>query len=164
MALNESDREDLLRKAVALQRRAEFKFSDRAESVFLGFKRDGGLSIYLGVDSVFQFNDRGQLRRSYRNGLLYRTQGSTLAEMRRDRSSADQLVLQRRDLADGELDKFLDEMTTRLHELQQRLSARSYETMECIPADADLVPEFLEAFEVIFSAEPHLAPAIPGKR
>jgi hypothetical protein len=164
MARDESDREDLLREAVALTRRAEFLLGGDQQPTFIGFKRDGGLSIYLGADPVYQFNPAGQLRRAYCNGLLYRTQGTTLAELRRDRSAADRVVLIRRDLEVHELSAFLSKMTSRLHELQQQLSARSFQSMKLIPPDADLVPEFLAAFETIFSAEPRLAPAISGKR
>ena len=85
MAREESDREDMLREAVALTRRAEVQFRENEEPVFLGFKRDGGLSIYLTVDRVYQFNASGELRRAYRDGFLYRTQGDTLAELQRDR-------------------------------------------------------------------------------
>lgn len=164
MARDESDREDLLREAAALTRRAEFSVEHENDPAFLGFKRDGGLSVYLGADPVYQFNPQGQLRRAYCNGLLYRTQGTTLAELRRDRSAADRVVLRRRDLDAAELSAFLAEMTSRLHDLQQQLSARSFRAMKTVPADADLVPEFLAALETIFSADPPLAPAISGKR
>lgn len=163
MARNESDREDLLREAVALTRRAELQFENQDEPIFLGFKRDGSLSVYLGADPVYQFNPVGQLRRAYRNGLLYRTQGTTLAELNRDRSQQDRVTLQRRDLEEQERDNFLAEMTTQLHDLQQQLSARSYLKMTCVPEDADLIPEFLSALELVFSAKPRLAPAVKGR-
>lgn len=164
MARDESDREDLLREAVALPRRAEITFRDRPDPVFLGFKRDGGFSIYLGSDPVYQFTAQGQLRRAYRSGLLYRTQGNTLAELQRDRSDPARVILQRHDLGTEELQEFLEQMTEQLSALQQHLSAHAYLSVETVPADADLVPEFLAAFEVVFSADPPLAPAIPGKR
>ena len=164
MARHESDREDLLREAVALTRRAEFEFSGREEPVFLGFKRDGGLSIYLGTDPVYQFNAGGQLRRAFRNNLLYRTQGTTLAELRRDRSLDQQVVLHRRDLDEAELNQFFDEMQELLHDLQQRLSARFFQKMTNVPADDDLLPEFLAALEAVFSADPLLAPVIKGRK
>lgn len=163
MARDESDREDLLREAVALTRRAELEFEDREEPVFLGFKRDGGLSIYLGADSVYQFNTLGQLRRAYRNGLLYRTQGTTLAELNRNRSRQDRVTLQRRDLSEEELNQFLEQMTASLHDLQQRLSARSHQSLSTVPEDVDLIPEFLATLEMVFSAAPRLAPAIKGR-
>jgi len=164
MARNESDREDLLKEAVALSRRAELEFRDLEEPLFMGFKRDGGLSIYLGADPVYQFNALGQLRRAYCEGFLYRSQGHTLAELQRDRSRDHEVVLQRRDLDDSELDKFLDRMEARLHDLQQRLSARSHEKISSVPADADLLPEFLAALEVVFSADPILAPMIKSRK
>ena len=164
MARDESDREELLREAVALNRLAEFTFDEREESVFLGFKRDGGLAIYRGADPVYQFNVLGQLRRAYRDGLLYRTQGTTLAELRRDRSDDNQVILHRRDLDEIELTLFLDEMRETLHDLQQRLSAQSFQKISTVPADADLLPEFLAALEVAFSARPILAPAIKGRK
>jgi len=163
MARDETDRDDLLREAVALPRRAEFEFAHPDETIFLGFKRDGGLSIYLGADPVYQFNTSGQLRRAYRNRALYRTQGTTLAELNRDRSNDQKVVLHRRDLDETELKQFLNEMTQNLHELQQHLSARTYQNVTTVPDEVDLVPEFLAALEVVFSADPVLAPVIKGR-
>lgn len=164
MARDESDREDLLREAVALPRRAEFEFAHCDEPVFLGFKKTGGLSIYFGADPVYQFNSLGQLRRAYRNGALYRTQGTTLAELKRDRSDDEKVVLHRRDLEEAELRRFLDQMKRDLHDLQQHLSARTYQKMLTVPEAEDLLPEFLSALEVVFSADPVLALAIKGRK
>ena len=67
---------------------------------------------------------------------------------RRFQSPADLLVdlrNLRRDLDAEELSAFLSEMSSCLHALQQQLSARSFRSMTTVPADADLVPEFLTA-------------------
>ena len=57
------------------------------------------------------------------------TQGTTLAELNRDRSNDQKVVLHRRDLDETELKQFLNEMTQNLHELQQHLSARTYQNV-----------------------------------
>ena len=79
MARIESDREDLIREATALQQRVEWAVPGEPEPVVTGFKRDGSLSVYFGQDPVYQFNPTGQLRRAYVEDFLFRTQGDTLA-------------------------------------------------------------------------------------
>jgi hypothetical protein len=163
MTRNESDREDLMREAVALVRRAEFTFPGRSDPVFAGFKRTGGLSIYFGPDPVYQFDENGRLRRAYFDGLLYRTQGETLARMKRERSERE-TVLVRTDLSPAELQSFLNTMQEHLRWLKSEIDSSSYSHSEQIPTDVDLEPELIAAIEQALSAAPPLAPAIPGRR
>lgn len=163
MAREESDREDLMREAVALVRRAEFTFPDRSDPVFAGFKRTGGLSIYFGPDPVYQFDDEGRLRRAYVDGLLYRTQGETLARLRRERTERE-TTLVRTDLTIAELESFLESMRNRLSWLREAIAAKRSLHHEQIPPESDLEPELISAIEVSLTADPPLAPAIPGRR
>ena len=105
MARHESDREDLMREATALVRRAELICPGETEPVIAGFRRDGRLALYFGPDPVFQFDPQHRLRRAYVAGFLYRTQGETLARLNRHRTQ-DQTLLVRHDLAPAELDTF----------------------------------------------------------
>jgi hypothetical protein len=163
MAREESDREDLLREAVALVRRVELSFPDRIDPVFVGFKRTNGLSVYFGPDPVYQFDERGRLRRAYVAGLLYRTQGSTLARLSRERSERE-TVLVRTDLSPAELTEFLQAMQDQLAWLAAAIAARAYAKKEQIPPDPNLDPELVSALEVCLAADPPLAPAFPGRR
>ncbi|HEX6986957.1 MAG TPA: hypothetical protein VF170_16385, partial [Planctomycetaceae bacterium] len=113
MARHEADREDLLAEATALVRRAELALPGSPEPVVAGFRRDGGLSVYFGGDPAYHFDPAGRLKRAYRGGRLYRTQGETLAELTRDRTATETALL-RRDLTPEETESFLTEMSVRL--------------------------------------------------
>ena len=83
MARQEVDREDLIAEAVALRRRIELALPGCDNPVVAGYRSTGALSLYFGADPVYQFDERGRLRRAFVGGHLYRTQGTTLAELTR---------------------------------------------------------------------------------
>lgn len=113
MARNESPREDLIAEATALIERIEFTNPVDNTIIFAGFKRTGGLSLYLGEDPVYQFNDQGRLRRAFKSNLLYRSNGMTLTQLNRVRT-ATETILETTDLSLDQRDAFLNEMTTSL--------------------------------------------------
>lgn len=157
MARMESEREDLMRDARALRIRVEFRVAGREETVIAGCRDGGSWSVYFGQDPCYHFDGCGRLRRAYAGGRLYRTQGATLAELRRERSpEATQLV--RRDLTEAELGCFLDEVQRRLGELWAGLRSGAVVLLRSVPDDTDVVgrlDEFLSEQESI-----ELAPAI----
>src|SRR5262245_19900425 len=106
MSRHEADREDLMAEATALARRVKLSVPGEVERVVAGFRATGRLSIYFGGEPVYHFDAEGRLRRAFVNGLLYRTQGTTLARLRRERS-AEVTELRRRDLSPTELRQFL---------------------------------------------------------
>jgi hypothetical protein len=165
MARHESDREDLMREATALIRRAELSYPGRSENdpVITGFRRDQSLAVYFGADPVYQFDDQHRLRRAFVSGHLYRTQGQTLARLTREHRR-DETVLHRHDLNADELQAFLQSAKNQLTELHRAIASNAARVLATIPADGDLLPE-LEAFlaEVLRQELP-LAPAIAGKR
>src|SRR5437870_346539 len=123
MAQRETDREDLLAEATALVERVELSIESPSNADFAaslatrgtkhdpivaGFRRDGSLSIFFGGDPVYQFNARGELRRAFVNGLLYKAVQGKLAALRRVRS-ADETQLVRHDLTPAETVQFLDQ-------------------------------------------------------
>jgi hypothetical protein len=162
MARDESDREDLLREATALVRRAEIVLENRNEPVFAGFKRDGGFSIYLGADPVYQFDREGRLRRAYVDGLLYRTQGTTLASLTRERT-ATETVLNRVDLSPEQLVRFLTRTRAELELLAAQFAAADQSRWTMIP-DETVRPDIIDRLQTILAGEIHLAPVIAGKR
>ena len=125
MARNESDREDLLREATALVPRVELEVSGEIEPVLIGIRSNGSLSVYFGADPMVQFDRGDRLRRACVDGLLYRTQGTTLARLERQRT-AEETVLRRHDLT-------VDEMTELCGRLAARVLglARTLEQGEC---------------------------------
>ena len=165
MARDESHREDLMAEATAMVRRAEFSSVDGHPVLVAGFRRDGSLSLYFDQDPVFQFDPDGRLRRAFVDGLLFRTQGSTLARLRRDRSSSDQHVgLLRHDLDGDQLAVFRQSMTDRLVDLLAELGSGRLNQSAVVPDSADVVGELISMLRVIVANQEWLAAAFAGKR
>jgi|694.fasta_scaffold00291_16 hypothetical protein len=68
MAKLEADRQDLLKETTAYPRRGLLALEHPVGWVLLGEREEGPISIYLGTDSVFQFNRYGYLRRAFWQG------------------------------------------------------------------------------------------------
>ena len=164
MARVESDREDLMAEAVALVRRVELRTPGRDQTVFIGFRANGWLSIYFGSDPVYQFDQQGRLRRAFIDGLLYRTQGRTLAQLRRERTDAETTLL-RRDLTEPELAEFRGVMLRALVPLREHLVQRQAVLVRQVPAgDDQLLDDLAAGLNRVLKAPEFLAPPIPGKR
>lgn len=163
MARQETDREDLMREAVALARRVECEVPGEVDSVISGFRRNRWLSIYFGSDPVYHFDDEGRLRRAFAGGLLFRTQGTTLARLERVRTQS-ATELQRRDLSERELSEFLAAMRTRLEKFVAALDAGVARVRRQVPEEEAVVPELIGAIRRILAQRNPLAPAIRGKR
>ncbi len=163
MARHESDREDLMQEATGLIRRAEWRVPFQADVIVAGFKRSGGWSIYFGADLVYQFDADGRLRRAFAHGDLWRTQGSTLARLQRQRTETES-GFQRHDLNDSELIEFLREVHRRLDELLTSLDCDAAQLLRQVPDEAGITAELTAAMRTAISREITLAPAILGKK
>lgn len=160
MARIEADREDLLREAVALVRRVEFQPLPDQAPIVAGFRATGWLSIYFSPDQMYQFDEQGRLRRSYVDGLLYRTEGHFLAELRRERTAAE-TTLMRRDLTDDDLLRFRSTVLDKIRWLQGELAGRSLTVSRKVPGDDDtLLSDLQEFLTTILTSDQFLAPAI----
>ena len=183
MARQESDKEDLIVEATAICPRGEFvnvagfKFDTvTTVSVFTGFRKDDGCVIYFGQDPVYQFNKAGQLRRIFADGMLYRTQGNSLAMLQRHRS-ASQTTLQRTDLSGDELAAIIQKMKREICDLAN-LIEQGMQLDRLVVADSDVIHrpsgdlpeanaycEQLQAFlKSILNQTQPLAPALPTKK
>jgi len=136
MARDESKREDLLGEATALVERVELATADRA-TVVAGFRVGGEFSIFFGEDPAYHFNAHNELRRAYRNGLLIKATGRRLISLKRVRTE-NETQLVRHSLNDAEHDAFVEEMASRLRELQATLAAGAFEITRQVPADIDV--------------------------
>lgn len=163
MARQEQDKEDLMREAVALRERVELEVSGESEYVTAGFRSTGALALYFGGDPVYQFDPEGRLRRAFVDGLLFRTQGHTLAELTRVRTDA-ATELQRRDLSNVELAEFLQQASTRIRCLRDALYNGTASGRSQVPADLDLRPRLLATLDQLLVVALVLAPAVPGRR
>lgn len=163
MSRQESDREDLLAEATALVRRVELQVDGEQEPVVAGVRAAGQLSIYFGGEPVYHFDDAGHLRRAFADGCLYRTQGTTLSRMNRERTESSTLLL-RHDLNETELVKFLADMQGRLNQLMSALQNDHTTILRSVPTNDDFRPELANRIHQILNSDSPLAPAIPGKR
>ena len=163
MARTETDREDLMQEATALVRRVEFVVPGDSQPIVAGIRAGGELSIYFGAEAVFHFDAHGGLRRAFADGLLYRTQGATLARLRRERTpSATTLV--RHDLTVDELDAFVADLRQRLQAVRTAFTEGQMRVVRQVPEDDELMGLLIPRIDEILSSGPSLAPAIRGKR
>lgn len=129
-----------------------------------GFRADGALSVYLGPERVYHCDAEGRLRRAFLDGVLYRTQGGTLAALRRDRTTTE-TTLWRHDLPPHDLETFHRQMRLDLQHLHKQLTQTNWHPARLAPADdAVLVRDLSAGIVKCLTAEPWLAPAIPTRR
>ncbi len=148
MARQEHEREDLLRDAVALVERAELRWPGAAEPLVVGFRRDGAASIYFGGEPVYHFTSRGELRRAYDAGLLYKSDGGQLVSLRRQRTPGEVQLL-RHDLTEDEASQFFEELVKRMAELRDRVGRGTFTLVGQAPADADILGRIARWLETL---------------
>lgn len=84
MALHESDREDLLAEASAyVDRFAIHRVFAGQEPIelFVGRRKSGAISLYDSFDRVFQFDDQGNWRRGFFNGIKLGIEDGKMIEL-----------------------------------------------------------------------------------
>jgi hypothetical protein len=155
MARDTHDREDLLAEATALVERVELALPDRSQHVTAGFRRDGGLAVFFGADPVYQFNPRGEFRRAFVSGRLYKAEQGRLVVLDR-RREAEQVVLLRHELTDAEQADFMAAMRLRLSALAGELAAGQYSVIGQVPGTADVAGR-VRAWLAAIPDEPHVA-------
>jgi hypothetical protein len=160
MARHEQDREDLIAEATALVQRAELKLPDVCEPVVLGFRRGGATSLYVGGDEAWHWNSRGQLRRAFVRGVLYKAQHGQLVALARQRwPQAVQLVAE--PVTSEAVEELRGRLAHRLAQLRAAWESGELAVLRQVPADWDVpgaVGVFLanhEGWEV--AARPHVA-------
>lgn len=166
MALNEQDREDLMREATAYYPRAEISVEHELEPVFWGQKKNGHYSFYFGGDPVYQFDQHGCLRRAFLDGFLYRTQGETLARLNRERN-ANESILSRKDLTGTETTELLGKMAHRFQKLDSTFRDQNQIRFVRFLADhSDSELQTLIQFQIrqVLQHSNQLATRIRGKR
>ncbi len=151
MAREEDDREDLMREAMGLPQRAEFRCACHSDLITIGFRTSGAMSIFFGQDPVYQFDPEGRLRRAFVGGLLYRSQTVTLARLRRERTEQ-QTILWRDDLGPEELHQFHQTMTDLLEQLSAAVQNSGIELLRSIP-DPGVVTAIGPSLNLILSQQ-----------
>ncbi len=83
MAIHEHDRENLLGEGRNMPWRGQCTVDGTV--LVVGFRDQGQVSLFCGVDPVFQFNDRYELRRAFSRSCRYRAENGCLVELTRNR-------------------------------------------------------------------------------
>lgn len=162
MARTEADRDDLFAELAACPVRWEFQLTDRSQPVVAGVWPDDRFSVYLRPAESYQFDPDGGLRRAFVDDRLYRSQGTTLAQLVRERS-ADETVLQRGDLTPEELAEFVTRMRAGLSQLCESLSAGRFQLLRHLPEKSSASAQCLRHLNRVLSAPQVLSPRI-GRR
>lgn len=159
MTLHPDDREDLMREAVALPDRVELSVPSFDSLITIGFRSNSAMSIFIGSDPVYQFDPEGRLRRAFVAGLLYRSQHTSLAMLKRERT-ATQTGLLRTELGDDALQAFHDTMLVSLTLLEQKLHASDFRIARSMPDDVCHITRIQAALASVRLAKPWLSPTI----
>lgn len=138
MAIENQRREDLLRDATTYPKRILFKTTSPAsppsvstptedcQELFLGFRADGGWSIYFDEDPVYQFNSIHQLRRAYCLGQRYEAANGKLLHLQRT-AQGGRVQLTRQALAENSAASLLAECQAAL-----QLAARNIQSQQMV--------------------------------
>ena len=159
MAQHEVDREDLMREAVALPDRVELSVNGFESLITIGFRSNSAMSIFIGQDPVYQFDPEGRLRRAFVDGLLYRSQHTTLAMLKRERTDTQTLLL-RTDIADDALQSFRGTMLFSLQILEQQLNSADFTIRRSVPDAISHITRIQSTLASIRLAESWLSPTI----
>lgn len=163
MARIEAEREDLMREATALVPRVELRIPGMNGPIVAGYRADGRVCFYFNAECYYQFDAQGGLRRAYVHEHLYRTQGTKLAELTRQRSESS-TELRRRDLADDELARFFEMMSPHAVQLCEAIESGAAVVVRQVPTDESILPRLAQSLRTILTTEVRLAPAINSVR
>jgi len=163
LARIEADREDLMQEATALVPRVELRLPGIKETIVVGYRADGRVCLYFNADCYYQFDTQGGLRRASVCERLYRTQGTKLAELTRERLDSS-IELRRRDLADEELARFFETIRSQAVQLCEAIDSGAAVVVRQLPPDEPILSRLVQSLRTILTTEVQLAPAINSAR
>jgi hypothetical protein len=132
MARQEHGREDLIAEATALVERVELLLDGVPQPIVAGFRRDGSASLFFADDPVYQFNSRGQLRRAFAAGRLYKADAGRIVEITRNRQ-AGKVELVSRELPAAESADFVAALCARFNDLAVKLESGAVQLLAEVP-------------------------------
>ena len=163
VARHAEDREDLFAEATALTTRFEFESWEESEVIVAGCRANGAWSIYFGAEPCYHFDPEGRLRRAFAFGYLYRTQGNTLARLKRVQTG-DEVVLQRTDLGSTDLGYFMGRLRGKVDTILSLLNDGGLRCLRKCPDDSDVSAILTKGLTKILIEWPNLSPAISTRR
>jgi hypothetical protein len=138
MARQEQPRENLIAEATALVERVELLLAGVPQPIVAGFRLEGSASLFFGDDPVYQFNARGDLRRAFVDGRLYKADGGRIVEMTRQRQ-ADRIQLLGHELPAAAAKEFVAALHSRLSDLAGKLLSGQVQVVAQVPPDGEVV-------------------------
>jgi len=137
-----------LREAIALVRRVELRAGKEQQSIFAGFRANGAVSIYFGLDLVLQFNSQRELRRAYFGSALIKADKCRLWSLTRERGShAVRLVAEV--LSAEELSRFFASAEEKIEHLRRALAEREFTRIGQFPENQDVVADLRSWLETM---------------
>ena len=162
MARRESDREDLFEEFRSAVAKWELSVPGFDEHVVCGIRKDGRVSIYFGPDPVYHFDAENRLLRAYCDGFLYRTQGTTLAQLKRRRSETETSLI-RHDLDVLQLQTFTGQCREKLSHLLATIQERQCVVIRREPLELEFA-RLSDCLEKILTESLQLANAYPTRK
>jgi len=163
MAINRQPREDLMRDATAYPRRL-LLHHPRCNAIFIGFRNQGGWSVYFGEDPVYQFNAQQKLRRVHFEKQNYAAEQGKLLRLNRQRPQNQSLNLQNLNQQNSggriELDRIHDELDeqrvlqdchTRISALMEWIEQGSVTVSDRFPEDCEFIAEVAKLLKALAS-------------
>lgn len=146
-------------EAVTLVPRISFLVLNSTKEIVAGRRADGRWSIFFGGDPVYQFDAQHRLRRAFVAGVLYRSQGTTLARLTRQESQHETVLL-RHDLTGEELTQFFQNLRQNLQTVAEAVSQGTAQILICIPPDAAYLAELANSIQNVLQGGDPLSPAL----
>ena len=116
MAIEENDRENLLRDAKMMPVRGETQID--GHTIVIGFRSDSQASLYCDADPVFQFNANNQLRRVYFHGERYAAEQGVLIKLTRE-SQGGKVVFHREPASKNEANQIQSALANWLNKIER---------------------------------------------
>jgi len=150
-------------EAANLPERVELSVPGIVTPVTIGRNLAGHWSFYLGAEPVYRFDSDLGLRRAVRDGKLYRTQGTTLAELTRVRLDQE-TQLQRRDLSDSEVVEVLTKIREELGSVLSSFRNSTAAVVREVGTSNEFLPQLADFLTRLTAKPIGLAAAFPTKR
>ncbi|MBL4883109.1 MAG: hypothetical protein JKY95_01065 [Planctomycetaceae bacterium] len=159
MARHEAEREDLVKEATAYVLRGEFAIPEWEHPIFIGFRKTGAFSFYFGSDPVYQFDAQGRLRRAFIADRLYRSEGTALCSMERQRSETE-TVLKRTDLPAQQCQFFQWGMHEAIRQLEAAVKSSRYKVRDVVGEEELWIKSIQEACLLVLGSKEFLSPKL----
>ncbi len=143
MAIEESDREDLMREAIRYRERLLITCPGWGEGVelFVGRRENGAVSVYWTSEEVYQFNVAGELRRVFFHGAQFAAEDGVLVRLLRE-SRGGRVQLIRQSIDEQQWRLLEDAWSVISTKVRSSLEARDYRIEQSIP-EVDSIPEWI---------------------